>query len=167
MLKKELRQFKRAEKMLADVKQARVKALVRARKGELWIKENTKEYSEVNYEFNEVKKDLKEFFKIKKLPLWTHVIVNIKMFIERPIRYITYSHKFMKETVKVYWEYKKILKEWNDDFEMTEKAIDRDYEFVNGSEKHIKKIEYVVNKWGSYLKRKLKKKVKRGTKVII
>jgi len=167
MLKKELKQFKKAEKMLADIKQARVNALVKARKAELWIEENTKEYSLALKDFNHIKKDLKEFFRIKKLPLWTHVIVNIKMFLDQPIKYFTYNRKFMKNTIKSYWSYKKILKEWDDDFEITEKYIDRDYEFVNGSEKHIKKIESVVNRWRSYLTKKSKKKVKRGTKVII
>ena len=167
MLKKELRQFKRAEKMLADVKQTRVKALVRARKGELWIEENTKQYSLASKDFNHIKQDLKEFIEIKKYPVWMHIIPQLKMFLDQPFRYITGRHQFIKNTIKSYWKYKTILKEWDYDFEMTEKAIDRDYEFVNGSQKHIKKIEYLVNRWGSYLTKKLKKKVKRGTKVII
>ena len=167
MLKKELKQFKRAEKMLADIKQARVNALVKARKGELWIEENTKQYSEVNNDFNVIKQDLKVLIKIKKYPFWAHIIAHTKMFLDQPIKYFTDSRKVVKNTIKSYWDYKKILKEWDDDFETTEKYIDRDYEFVNDSEKHIKKIEYIVNKWGSYLTKKLKKKVKRGTKVII
>lgn len=167
MSKKEIAQFKKAEKMLADIKQARIDAMVRARKSELWIQENTEEYSKINNEFNEVKRDLKEFFNIKRLPLWTHIIVNIKMFIERPIKYLIYSHKFMKETIKIYWKYKKILKEWDDDFDYTEKRINEDYEFVEGSQKHIKEIEGLINRWRNNLTKRLKKKVKRGTKVIL
>jgi hypothetical protein len=167
MSKKEIAQFKRAEKMLANIKQARVNALVKARKGELWIEENTKQYSEANNDFNVIKQDLKVLIKIKKYPFWAHIIAHTKMFLDQPIKYFTHNRKVVKDTIKSYWDYKKILKEWDDDFETTEKYIDRDYEFVNGSEKHIKKIESVVNKWRSYLTRKLKKKVKRGTKVTL
>ena len=154
--------FKKAEKMLEDVKKVRVNALVRARKGELWIEENTKQYSSALKDFNYIKHDLKEFIEIKKYPFWMHIIPQLKMFLDQPFRYITGRHQFIKNTIQSYWKYKTILKEWDDDFEMTEKAINKDYEFVEGSQKHIKEIEQLINRWRNKLTKikKLKRKYK-------
>ena len=154
--------FKKAEKMLEDVKQVRINALVRARKGELWIEENTEQYSLALKDFNHIKHDLKEFIEIKKYPFWMHIIPQLKMFLDQPFRYITGRHQFIKNTIKSYWKYKTILKEWDDDFEMTEKAINKDYEFVEGSQKHIKEIEQLINRWRNKLTKikKLKRKYK-------
>jgi len=167
MSKKEIAQFKRAEKMLANIKQARVNALVKARKGELWIKEHTPELISVTKNLEHTKKLLKGIFEIKHLPWWLHVIAHTQLMISNPIKYLIRIRYYKKGMIDSYWAFKRIKKEWDDDFEMTEHYIDRDYEFVNGSEKHIKKIESVVNKWRSYLTRKLKKKVKRGTKITL
>lgn len=154
--------FKKAEKMLEDVKQVRVNALVRARKGELWIEENTEQYSLALKDFNYIKHDLKEFIEIKKYPFWMHIIPQLKMFLDQPFRYMTGRHQFIKNTIQSYWKYKTILKEWDDDFEMTEKAINKDYEFVEGSQKHIKEIEQLINRWRNKLTKikKLKRKYK-------
>ena len=152
--------FKKAEKMLEDVKKVRVNALVRARKGELWIEENTEQYSLALKDFNHIKQDLKEFIEIKKYPFWMHIIPQLKMFLDQPFRYMTGRHQFIKNTIQSYWKYKTILKEWDDDFEMTEKAINKDYEFVEGSQKHIKEIEQLINRWRNKLTKIKKSKRK-------
>ena len=77
--------FKKAEKMLEDVKQVRINALVRARKGELWIEENTEQYSLALKDFNHIKHDLKEFKIITKIPKFSSEVTNIKKWINEEI----------------------------------------------------------------------------------
>jgi len=43
--------------------------------------------------------------------------------------------------IEVYWSFKKIKKDWEDDFDFTEKKIDEDFEFVEKTEKLINRFK--------------------------
>jgi hypothetical protein len=50
--------------------------------------------------------------------------------------------KLEKETcIDSYWEMKSIKKEWDDDYEVTEKLIDKNYELMERADKIIKMFE--------------------------
>ena len=154
--------FKKAEKMVANIKKARVDALVRARKGELWIKDHQHTYNELMADYLNIKDTVIAMIEFRKSPIWANVIVQSMAFFKNPVGHILHRGRGMKRTLDSYWRMKAIKKEWDDDFEFTNKRIDEDYEFVEGSEKHIKKIEELINRWRNKLTKikKLKRKYK-------
>ena len=47
--------------------------------------------------------------------------------------------------VKEYWGFKRIKKEWDDDFKFTESKIEEDYEFVEDATKFIENHKKLLN----------------------
>ena len=157
MLKKDIIKH---EKIIEEIKAAKIDALVRARKGEFWIKENLEEYKKVVRKYNEIVHLIKGLIEIKHYPFWMHIIGNLSIFLEKPIKYIFGRPKMKSNLVEEYWGFKRIKKEWEDDFEFTEKRIDEDYNFVGDSEKFIKKHTTLLSKAKKILSKQLKKKGK-------
>jgi hypothetical protein len=60
--------------------------------------------------------------------------------------------------IESYWEFKRLKKEWEDDFDFTEEAIDRDYKVYEEASKTLKKMESLLKQWEK--KMKLKRKYK-------
>jgi len=145
--------YKDALKKLDEVKKLKTDCLVRARKGELWIKEHSPELNSVTRNLENTKKYLKEIFEIRRLPWWIHVIVHTKMIISNPIRYFkkNQSH-YRKVMIESYWEFKRLKKEWEDDFDITEEAIDRDYNVYYEGDKTSKKMESLLKQWEKKIK---------------
>ena len=54
--------------------------------------------------------------------------------------------------VESYWEFKRLKKEWEDDFDITEEAIDRDYNIYYESNKTVKKMESLLKQWEKKIK---------------
>ena len=69
--------YERAKKQVEEIRKIKIDSLVRARKGEFWIKEYSEELSSVTNNYNNTKARLKELFEIKRLPWWVHVIVPV------------------------------------------------------------------------------------------
>ena len=139
--------YKDALKKLDEVKKLKTDCLVRARQGELWIKEHSPELNSVTRNLENTKRHLKEIFEIRRLPWWIHVIVHIKMFIHHPIKYFTERSNYKKVMIDSYWEFKRLKKEWEDDFDRTEEAIDRDYNIYHEGDKTAKKMESLIKDW--------------------
>jgi hypothetical protein len=68
------------------------------------------------------------------------------MFLKDPIKFFTIGLFYKKGLIENYWDFKKIKKEWEDDFNFTEKMIDKDYALIEQSEKWIKKVETLIEK---------------------
>lgn len=139
--------YKDALKKLDEVKKLKTDCLVRARKGELWIKEHSPELNSVTRNLENTKRHLREIFEIRRLPWWVHVIVHTKMFIQHPIKYFTERPNYKKVMIDSYWEFKRLKKEWEDDFDRTEEAIDRDYNIYHEGNKTAKKMESLIKDW--------------------
>jgi hypothetical protein len=60
--------------------------------------------------------------------------------------------------IESYWEFKRLKKEWEDDFDFTEEAIDRDYKVYEEASKTLEKMESLLKRWER--KMKLKRKYK-------
>jgi len=127
------------EKMIEALIDSKTKALVRAKRAEYWIKDQQEGYQEVVRDYNKAKWRMQKAFEIKRLPFFIHVVAHIHMFINGPIEYFTIRPKSKKTMIEVYWGFKKIKKEWEDDFDFTEKKIDEDLNFVKDTEKFIEK----------------------------
>ena len=150
--------YERAKKQIEEIRKIKIDSLVRARKGEFWIKEYSEELSSVNNNYNNTRARLKELFKIKRLPWWVHVIVHTKMFFHNPINYFTQSRDYPSVMIESYWEFKRLKKEWENDFDFTEEAIDRDYKVYEEASKTLEKMESLLKRWER--KMKLKRKYK-------
>jgi len=129
-----------------NIKKKKTKLLVKVRKAELWMEECKPEYYSVLNNYNESKRVLKNIIDFKHYPFFIRIIVNIIMFLKRPIEFFTIGLKLKKGLVEDYWDFKKIKKEWEDDFNFTEKMIDEDYALIERSEKWIKKVETLIEK---------------------
>jgi len=140
--------YKDALKKLEEVKKLKTDCLVRARRGEFWIKEHSEELNNVTKNYQDAKTRLKEIFEIRRLPWWIHVIAHTKMFLNRPVGYfLRRSSEYRKVMIDSYWTFKRIKKEWEDDFNMTEEAIDRDYNVYHEGNKTVERMESLLRKW--------------------
>lgn len=157
MLKKNVQ---KQRKIVEEIRKAKIDALVRARKGELWIEEHQHTYNELMADYIEITDMVKKMIKYRKNPFWVHVIAQTTVFFHNPIKYFLNRKKARKHALDSYWEMKAIKKEWDDDFEFTNKRIDEDYFFVEQSNKFIEKQTALLDKTERFLKRKEKLKRK-------
>ena len=139
--------YKDALKKLEEVKKIKTDCLVRARRAEFWIQEHSEELNNVTRNYQSAKTRLEELFKIRRLPWWIHVLAHIKMFFIRPVGYFLERPFHKKILIESYWTFKRIKKEWEDDFDMTEEAIDRDYDIYKEGNKAVEKIESLLKDW--------------------
>ena len=150
--------YKNALKKIEEIRKIKIDSLVRARRGEFWIKEYSEELSSVTNNYNNTRARLKELFEIKRLPWWVHVVVHTKMFFQNPIHYATKNRDYPSVMIESYWEFKRLKKEWEDDFDFTEEAIDRDYKVYEEASKTLKKMESLLKRWERKIKLKRKYK---------
>jgi len=131
---------------IAALKKKKTELLVKVRQAELWIEEWKPEYYSVLNNYNESKRVLKNIINFKHYPLFIRIIAGIRMFLQSPIKFFTIGLNYKKGLVENYWDFKKIKKEWEDDFNFTEKMIDKDYALIEESEKWIKEVETLIEK---------------------
>lgn len=134
------------EKQLDTAVKNKVDAMVAARRAEFWIKDNKEEYYNVVRNYNSSRERLKNIIKIRKMPLYIHIIANIRLIFAHPIGYFLNHFQFRKVIIESYWTFKKIKKEWEDDFDQTEKLIEEDYKSVKELEASIKVLEQIIEK---------------------
>jgi hypothetical protein len=127
--------------MLDNLIVTKTKALVRAKKAEYWIKDQQEAYEESVEDYNQSKNRLQNLIEIKYYPFWMRIIPETILFIKNPIKYIRYRPGTPKRMIELYWSFKKIKKDWEDDFDFTEKKIDEDFEFVEKTEKLINRFK--------------------------
>ena len=150
--------YKDALKKLEEVKKLKTDCLVRARRAEFWIKEHSEELNDVTKNFENTKSRLKELFEIRRMPLFIHIIAHITMLISNPIFYFFRRPFYKKIMLESYWTFKRIKKEWEDDFDITEAAIDRDYNTYYEGNKTVEKIESLLRDWEKKIKQRKKYK---------
>ena len=131
---------------IAALKKKKTELLVKVRQAELWIEEWKPEYYSVLNNYNESKRIIKDIIDFKHFPLFIRLIAGFRMFLKAPIKFFTVGLTYKKGLVENYWIFKKIKKEWEDDFNFTEKMIDKDYALIEESEKWIKKVETLIEK---------------------
>jgi len=152
MNKKQLEKtIKKNEAIVEKTSKAKVEALVRARRAEFWIKDQQEAYEESVEDYNRSKFRVQNLIELKYYPFWMTIIPETILFIKNPIKYIRYRPGNSKRMIRLYWSFKKIKKDWEDDFKLTEEFIDKDFKFVEECEVFI---------------RKQKKLLKRGYEVI-
>lgn len=83
---------------------------------------------------------------IRKLPFYIHVIANIRLLLSHPIYYFTKHFTFRKVMIDSYWAFKRIKKEWEDDFDHTEKLIEEDYKSVQEYDVNIRLLKQEIEK---------------------
>ena len=127
---------------IEKIKKLKIKTLVQTKKAEYWIK-GTKEdsYNDLVKDFEECKTILKRMIGYRKNPWYIHLIAQTIVFIRNPIKYFTVRNKARKYMIDSYWEMKSIKKEWDDDYEVTEKIIDKNYELMERADKIIEMFE--------------------------
>ena len=127
---------------IEKIKKLKTKTLVQTKKAEYWIK-GTKEdsYNDLVKDFEECKTILKRMIGYRKNPWYIHLIAQTIVFIRNPIKYFTVRNKARKYMIDSYWEMKSIKKEWDDDYEVTEKIIDKNYELIERANKIIEMFE--------------------------
>lgn len=152
----ENKDYKKALKKLEEVKKLKTDCLVRARRGEFWIKEHSEELNNVTRNYQDAKTRLKEIFKIKRLPWWIHVMAHTKIFFHDPVGYFLKRPYYRKAMIESYWIFKRIKKEWEDDFNMTEEAIDRDYNTYKEGNKTVERMESLLKKWKTNIMKRKK-----------
>ncbi len=138
--------IKKHEKLVEEIIADKTKALVRAKRGEYWIKDQQEAYQESVEDYNRSKYELQNFIEIKYDPFWLRIIPEIMSFIKNPIKYIRYRSGVSKRMIRFYWSFKKIKKNWEDDFDYTEKQIDRDFAFVEECEAFIEKQKKLLER---------------------
>jgi len=149
----------KCQMMLDDLIVTKTKALVRAKRAEYWIKNSQEQYQEVVEDYNGSKNRLKNAFEVKRMPFWARIIPEIILFINHPIKYIRFRSGTISVMIEVYWSFKRIKKEWEDDFDFTEKKIDEDFEFVEKTEKLINRFKTTLEEGRNLiLKQKRRKK---------
>jgi hypothetical protein len=154
MNKKQLEKtIKKHEAIVEETSKAKVEALVRARRAEFWIKENSEQYDKLIRRYSEVNKMIKGLIEIKNFPFWMHVYAHVNIFLQDPIKYIYARPKMKSRLVKEYWGFKKIKKEWEDDFKFTESKIEEDYEFVDDATKFIANHKKLLTKCKTILRK--------------
>lgn len=141
------KQFKKAQKLLSDIKKFRMDCIVRARRGEFWLKDHSEELSKVTYNYNRAKDRVRKLCQIRRFPFWVHIIAHVQMFFWSPLGYIFLRKKSRSAMIDVYWEFKSIKMEWEKDFENTELAIEEDYHAATEAKKTIDRVESYLKKW--------------------
>jgi hypothetical protein len=131
---------------ISALKKKKTELLVKVRQAELWIEEWKPEYYSVLNNYNESKRIIKDITSFKHYPLIIRFIAAVRMFLRAPIKFFTVGLTYKKGLVENYWIFKKIKKEWEDDFNFTEKMIDKDYALIEQSEKWIKEVETLIEK---------------------
>ena len=145
--------IKKHEAIVEKTSKAKVKALVRARRAEFWIKENSEPYNKMLKKYNEVNYMIKGLIEIKNFPFWMHVYAHVNIFLQDPIKYIFARPKMKSRLVEQYWGFKRIKKEWEDDFKFTESKIEEDYEFVEDATKFIANHNKLLTKCRTILRK--------------
>ena len=154
MNKKQLEKtIKKHEAIVEKTSKAKVAALVRARRAEFWIKENSEQYDKLVKKYNEVNYMIKGLIEIKNFPFWMHVYAHVNIFLGDPIKYIFARPKMKSRLVEQYWGFKRIKKEWDDDFKFTESKIEEDYEFVEDATKFIENHKKLLKKCRTILRK--------------
>ena len=127
---------------IEKIKKLKIKTLVQTKKAEYWIK-GTKEdsYNDLVKDFEECKTILKRMIGYRKNPWYIHLIAQTIVFIRNPIKYFTVRNKARKYMIDSYWEMKSIKKEWDDDYEVTEKLIDKNYELIEKANQTLQKMK--------------------------
>ena len=127
---------------IEKIKKLKIKTLVQTKKAEYWIK-GTKEdsYNDLVKDFEECKTILKRMIGYRKNPWYIHLIAQTIVFIRNPIKYFTVRNKARKYMIDSYWEMKSIKKEWDDDYEVTEKIIDKNYELIEKANQILQKMK--------------------------
>ena len=131
---------------IAALKKKKTELLVKVRQAELWIEEWKPEYYSVLNNYNENKRILKNIINFKNYPFIIRFIAGLRMFLQRPIQFFTIGLFYKKGLIETYWDWKKIKKEWEDDFNLTEKMIDKDYALIEQAEKWINDVEIMIEK---------------------
>ena len=127
---------------IEKIKKLKIATLVQTKKAEYWIKETKEDsYNDLVKDFDECTKIIKRMIKHKKHPWYIHLIAQTMVFIRNPIKYFTVRVKARKHVIDSYWEMKSIKKEWDDDYAITEKLIDRNYETIEKANKTIEMLE--------------------------
>ena len=140
------KEIKKNEKILEGIIFHKTKALVRAKRAEYWIKDHQEEYQKVLKNYNRSKFSLQNLFEFKRMPFLFRIIPEIILFIQNPIKYIRFRPGTTRHMIEAYWSFKEIKKEWEDDFNFTEKKIDEDFAFVEKSETYIKKTKQLLER---------------------
>jgi len=127
---------------IEKIKKLKIKTLVQTKKAEYWIK-GTKEdsYNDLVKDFDECTRQIKHMIQIRKHFWYIHLIAQTIVFIRNPIKYLTVRIKARKHIIDSYWEMKSIKKEWDDDYAITEKLIDKNYELIERADKIIEMFE--------------------------
>ena len=127
---------------IEKIKKLKIKTLVQTKKAEYWIK-GTKEdsYNDLVKDFEECKTILKRMIGYRKNPWYIHLIAQTIVFIRNPIKYFTVRNKARKYMIDSYWEMKSIKKEWDDDYEVTEKIIDKNYQLIEKANQTLQKMK--------------------------
>ena len=127
---------------IEKIKKLKIATLVQTKKAEYWIKETKEDsYNDLVKDFEECTRQIKRMIQIKKHPWYIHLIAQTMVFIRNPIKYFTVRIKARKYMIDSYWQMKSIKKEWDDDYAITEKLIDRNYETIEKANKTIKMLE--------------------------
>ena len=127
---------------IEKIKKLKIKTLVQTKKAEYWIK-GTKEdsYNDLVKDFDKCTRQIKHLIQIRKHFWYIHLIAQTMAFIRNPIKYLTVRIKARKHIIDSYWEMKSIKKEWDDDYAITEKLIDKNYELMERANKIIEMFE--------------------------
>lgn len=140
------KQIKKHEKLVEEIIADKTKALVRAKRGEYWIKDQQEAYEESVEDYNRSKFKLQNFIEMKYDPFWIRIIPEIMLFIKNPMKYIKYRSGVSKRMIESYWAFKAIKKSWEDDFDYTEQVINEDFKFVEECEAFIEKQKKLLNR---------------------
>ena len=125
-----------------ELRKLKIKTLVQTKKAEYWIKETKEDsYNDLVKDFGECTRQIKHMIQIKKHPWYIHLIAQTMVFIRNPIKYFTIRIKARKHVIDSYWQMKSIKKEWDDDYIITEKLIDKNYEIIEKANKTIEMLE--------------------------
>ena len=125
-----------------ELRKLKIKTLVQTKKAEYWIKETKEDsYNDLVKDFEECKTILKRMIGYRKNPWYIHLIAQTIVFIRNPIKYFTVRNKARKYMIDSYWEMKSIKKEWDDDYAITEKLIDKNYEIIEKANKTIEMLK--------------------------
>lgn len=142
------------KKYLEQLRKQKTEYLVRARKGELWMDEcRDHYYNVVCKRYNLCLRHIENMINIKHEPLIGQISFHISMF-SRDLLYIFKYRKYNREIIEDYWQWKKFKKEWEDDFDYTQKRIDEDYAMVEKMEPYVRKMEKILNEWDYNLNRR-------------
>jgi len=127
---------------IEKIKKLKIATLVQTKKAEYWIRDTKEDsYNDLVKDFEECTRQIKRMIQIKKHPWYIHLIAQTMVFIRNPIKYFTVRVKARKHVIDSYWEMKSIKKEWDDDYAITEKLIDKNYEIIEKANKTIKMLE--------------------------